>query len=85
MTARKSREQRAEGRGTMFSFRKPSVLLLEAALETDARSEVEIAAGERGIGVGVAHVALLIGFALNGDRLACHSSDQIEHVVQRDP
>jgi hypothetical protein len=54
---------------------KPSILLIETAFETDARSEIQIAPGERGIGVGVAHIAFLIRLALNGDRLARHPSD----------
>src|SRR3989338_7051702 len=69
----------------MFSFSKPPILLVEAVLESDPRVEVEIAAGGRRIGVGVAHVAFLLRFTLNGNRLSGHLPNQIEHVVQRDP
>ena len=47
-------------------------------------SKRQILAGARRIGVSVAHVPLLSGFALNGDRPAGHARNQLEHMVQRD-
>ena len=84
VSATKSNRAKREG-AEIYSFVSHRYCCSRPLSRVTRGAKSQVAAGERRIGVGVAHVAFLIRFALNGDRLPGHPSNQLEHVVQRDP